>query len=246
MPVVPENSTAGGSWNESQKSDPCDNEDCVEQSENLSFEFAGNSSDEEKSDSFKFAGVESSGGDIADSDDKFFAGKSEDSFSSIDLFEPREESADPNQYEFKDGVDENLEPYKHCMRNLQPAAATDDQDLHDPVFSTKPKGHHCSRFCENNCNKVRSSESVMEELANIRAKLVNMTRVERRNSLLDQLSHQSQFGLAADMFYVKGEHLCVKFFSEVVGVSTRVLVSVIEDFRDNVQRYYHGLESTCL
>ena len=134
-------------YKEFQKSEPCDNEENMEQSVNLSFEFAGNSSDEEKSDSFKFAGVESSGGDIADSDDKFFAGKSEDSLSSIDLFEPREESADPNQYEFKDGVDENLEPYKHCMRNLQPAAATDDQYLQDPVFSTKPKGHHCSRFC---------------------------------------------------------------------------------------------------
>ena len=211
---------------------------------NLSFEFAGNSSDEEKYDNFKFAGGESSGGDIADLDDKFFAGKSDNSFSSIDFFEPREDSADPNQYEFKESFEEKLEPYKHCVRNLQPASATDDQDLQDPVFSTKPKGHNCSRFCENNCNKVRSSDSVMAELASVRAKLLNMTRVERRNYLLDQLSRQSQFGLPADIFYVKGEHLCVKFFSEVVGVSTRVLVSVIEDFRDNVQRYYHGLEST--
>ena len=43
---------------------------------------------------------------------------------------------------------------------------------------------------------------------------------------------------------MNGEPLCVKFFESASGVSARVLVSVIEDFKDGYQQYHHGLQNT--
>ena len=62
--------------------------------------------------------------------------------------------------------------------------------------------------------------------------------------IIDQLRHQDNFGMPTNIFVVKSEHLCVKFFSIVSGVSERVIVSVMEDFYNGVQSYKHGLENS--
>ena len=215
----------------------------------VNFEFAGHSSsDDSNSDGFEFAGNSSDNQDCDTQfgeENNFFAGQSEDSFSSIDMYEHTDDISDSvNQYNFEDTEEETLEPYKHLSMNRKNKSGTPDLDLHEPSQLAKPEGQHCSRFCENNCSRVRNYVSFICEVNSIRAKFASMTRQARRNHLLDQLSHQEQFGLPVNIFYVKGEPLCVKFFSSVSGVSTRVLTSLIEDFNNGVQRYYHGLENT--
>ena len=218
-----------------------------------SFEFAGHSSSSDLNyASFEFAGDSSNDQDERFSDTaliveeakiNFFAGQSDDSVSSIDLFEPANEIRElGDQYDFNSDDEDNLGPYQHLTSRCN--NKSEDIDFSDPVQLTKPESNLCSQYCENKCSKLNMCVSFICEKGSIRAKFDALNRQERRNNLLDQLSHQDQFGLPVNVFYVKSEPLCVKFFSSVSGVSARVLSSVIEDFSTGLHRYTHGLENT--
>ena len=211
-----------------------------------SFKFAGYSSSSDDT-SFDFAGDSSDEQDkmfLEDSKMNFFAGNSDDSCSSIDLYEPSNEiRVLGDHYNFDCTEEETLDPYKH-LSDRSKNKITVDLDLSDPIQLTKPEDQLCSKFCENNCKKLNMCVSFACEKSSIRAKYDALNRQERRNHILDQLYQQDRFGLPVNVFFVKSEPICVKFFSSVSGVSSRVLSSVMEDFSNGVHRYTHGLENT--
>ena len=203
------------------------------------FTFAGDSPDEEQP-NLDTAFVAS------ESNINFFAGISDDSNSSIDLYEPIKGSNETiNEYTFDaTNEEQDINSYKPLVNRRKYKESTEEIDLMDPLQLTKPENEQCSRHCENKCGKLKSSVSFNCEMRGIKANYENLNRQDRRNQLLDQLSHQDKFGLSTNVFFIKTEPLCVKFFSLVSGVSARVLSSVIEDFQNGIQRYTHGSENT--
>ena len=172
----------------------------------------------------------------------FFAGQSDESIDSIDLYEQSTELKDSGeQYTLPDSDDECVAPFESIKHKKSETA---DIDFSDPAELTKPVDQQCSKYCDNKCGQLKTSVTFMCEMSSIRAKYVNLSRLDKRNLLVAQLSHQDQFGLSVNAYYVKTEPLCVKFFSEVSGVSVRVLTSVIVDFAKGLDRYSHGLENT--
>ena len=162
---------------------------------------------------------------------KFFEGGSDED--SMDFYEPTGE-IDDNQYNFESDEVVATEAYKHLVRRVN---NKDLLDYSDPLVLTKPDRQHCSRFCDNQCGRLMENSSFATEAHNVNEKFVVLDRHGKRKHLLAQLSFQEQFGISVNVFMVKSEPVCLKFFSAVSGVSVRVLASVVQDFKNGVKQY---------
>ena len=194
------------------------------------YEFAGHSSD----DSFEFEGDSSDGSVTAEEIN--CDGDGGDSKDSIDLYEPSCDNKD-DQYNFSTAENDSLGEYKHVNRSEIKHRTSDIVDYSDPVQNVEKETLLCSRCCLNNCSKLTMSLSFVCEMRAIKNKFDSLNRTEKRNHLLSQLAFQEQFDLPVEVFMVKSAPLCLRFFSQVSGVSVRVLSSVVEDHRNGVNHY---------
>ena len=116
------------------------------------------------------------------------------------------------------------------------------------VGGQSSSNHHiveniCSKFCYRQCSNFVST--LEEEQRKVMSEhFRGPKKLDIKTKLLEHIKSQAVLGKDSSSYTYWSHSFCVAAFSKVTGISKYLLVKVLTDFRDGVQRYIHGSSET--
>ena len=139
------------------------------------------------------------------------------------------------------GNQESHDSFQNCIENFE-FEENSQQSLPDQIIPSQSViSDFCSKLCTSNCGNTMSTWTPIfrEEILKQFGK-ENKSFQEVRNGLVQHLKSQHSLGLSTDDYHLNGLKLCIGAMSEVTGLSSYILKSVLRDFSEGFVFYKHN------
>ena len=97
----------------------------------------------------------------------------------------------------------------------------------------------CAISCSNECHKIPSTWS-NGDVEFVRQLFSGDKILSKKNKLIGHLEAQGNIGISTDSYTIKGHMFCLKYLSNLTGISDYLLRTVQVDYWQGIRHYEHG------